>query len=132
MCWDARPILDFVFSHKALIIKQYCACSLNPSSMQPVSLPFLHQTMLRGATRNFTNMTPLNTVQGSGNQIQELALNCPNTFLNDCSLVAATLDIWITLKESRPIFSTFFPTSGDFGITKKPHIFLITQVKFHG
>ena len=36
------------------------------------------------------------------------------------------------LKEHSPIFSTFFKLFGDFGITKKSHIFLMTHSKFYG
>ena len=51
--------------------------------------------------------------------------------LTGCTLCLVLLFLDI-LKGAQSYLFNFFPTFGDFDITKKAHIFLITHVKFHG
>ena len=55
--------------------------------LQPISLPYPHQAMLRGPTRKLTTWLLSTLCRGKRGQIQLLPSNRPNTFFNDCSLV---------------------------------------------
>ena len=85
--WDARSILVFVFLTTGANFR-LCLSNNNVhvawTLLQPISLPYPHQTMLRGPTRKMTMWLLSTLYRGRGGQIQLLPLNYPNTFFNDC------------------------------------------------
>ena len=85
--WDARSFLVFVF-HTAIANFRPCFSNNNVhvawTLLQPISLPYLHQTMLRGTTRKLTSWLLSTLYRERGGKIQLLSSNRPNTFFNDC------------------------------------------------
>ena len=62
-------------------------CFLNNNvtwTLQPISFPYPHKTVLRDPTRRLTTWLLSTFYRGRGDQIQCLLLNCPNTFYSGC------------------------------------------------
>ena len=86
--WDAWSILVVVFLTASSNFRLHFwnnNVHVAWTLLQPISLPYPHQTMLREPTRKLTTWLLSTLYRGRGGQIKVLPLNHPNSFFNDCT-----------------------------------------------
>ena len=106
---------DTVYSVKKVKIPQ---SSTGAKTMKTFTLCFKRTTKLTRFNQPISNLS--NQVFLAKLQYASLKLIKIGTSLNQNRLIHVTVSPFqIILKEASPIFSTFSPTFGDFGITRK-------------